>query len=272
MQYPKPGGIKSTHTTMSHETPKPLPLIEPSFHKNLKYLAEAVAYVDARQEDWGVDPRAIEITLPAEQDHLHNTFAAMLEADTERGAMLKNLFEFNIAQLQMQHEGISGCTLLKIDCAPDDTNPKSSRRATRTAEIIQDPSEPNIMVNGLLAITGGQTLRDDIAEGNGTGMRIHKGVFKDAPIYFFEKISPAVVDGKTTYRRCMYAATEQWASAPFNALSDRDIEMMKLLEIDLSAMHDSIPRMDRPRMIETIRLYAAFNAPIPSHPEKNTNL
>lgn len=257
---------------MSHETPKPLPLIEPSFHKDLTHLAEAAAYIDARQEDWEVDPAIVEIVLPAEQDQLRYNFAGMLEADTEKGNMLKNLFDFNVTQIQMQHEGISGCTLLKIDCAQDDTNPKSSRRATRTAEIIQDPNEPNIMIDGLLAITGSQTLRDDIADGNGTGTRIHKGIFGDTPIYFFEKIGPAVVDGKTTYRRCMYAATEQWVAAPFNALSDRDIDMVKLLEIDLSAMHDSIPRMDRPRMIETIRLYAAFNGPLPPHLEKSTNL
>lgn len=247
---------------MSHETPRPLPLIEPSFYKNPAHLAEAVAYIGARQKDWEVDPMAIEIVLPAQQDQLCHTFAAMLEADTEKGIILKSLFEFNVAQIRTQAERFSGCTLTQINYSQDNTDPEPSKRATRTAEIISEPDEPNIMIDGLLAISGSKILRDDIANGNGTGTRIHKGVFDETPIYFLEKISPVVVDGKTTYRRCMYAATEQWVAAPFNALSDSDIHLLKLLDIDISTMHDSIPRMNRSRMIEVIHLYAAFNAPL----------
>lgn len=255
---------------MSYETPKPLPLIEPSFRKNLEHLAEAVAYIDARQDDWLVDPRAVEITLPADQDQLCRGFAAMLEAVPKNSTMLRKLFELNIDQIQTQTERTSGCTLLHINCTQDGTDP-SSRITTRTAEIIADPNMPNIMIAGLLAITGSEILRDDIADGNGTGMRIHKGLFNETPIYFLEKVSPAVVDGKTTYRRCMYAATEQWVAAAFNALSDNDIHLLKLLEVDISAMHDSVPRMNRPRMAEVIRLYAAFNAPLPPKKSETPN-
>jgi hypothetical protein len=122
----------------------------------------------------------------------------------------------------------------------------------------------------LLISTGAVTLRDDIADGNTGGDRVYKGMLQGKPVYIAEKIRPHEQqnpDGttQTEYVRTAWAETEQTAHHSLNALSDNDQAVLSSLGVEqpiLGSAQDNIDnRMNRPRMAETINLYAATSVP-----------
>jgi hypothetical protein len=242
-------------------------------------ILAAQAYVEATAPKWVLEPAPVPVEEPADQAELLANFDSMVRAEPE-GERIARLFQGNLESMAQKAESddIGASKLhLKAGFPLGDTSRMSReeyrqhmRDGSSDEEYTNDPNQPNMMLSALLISTGAVTLRDDIADGNTGGDRVYKGMLKGKPVYIAEKIRPREQqnpDGttQTEYVRTAWAETEQTAHHSLNALSDNDQAVLSSLGVEqpiLGSAQDNIDnRMNRPRMAETINLYAATSVP-----------
>jgi len=228
-------------------------------------LGKAIQYASMLEVLGETDIQRIEVMGPDDHELLQKTFIEMLGRE-EDGRRLLSSLSFNALQIRvMQQEQGENFASLRINTdATDEGRGYSSewKCMCETEELIDNPNQPNILFAGLQAITGAVILRDDIADSNGTGIRLYKGVFAENPVYFLERILPKVVYKKgketTTYCRFVEVGTEEWAEKWLGSLSDEDIELLKELNIPLP-VNNCAKQVNRSWMLDMIRFYVEAN-------------
>lgn len=269
--------------------------LENSFVKDAANIHEALNYIDEVEPKWVLEPTEVTVEQPQDQEQLLGNLDHMLSSQ-EGGDKLSAMLQGNLAAIRskIDAEGPGAAKLsLKagFNMGELDTSGMSKaeyhkhrRNGSTTEEYIDDPDQPNVMLTGLLLATGAENIRDDVAEGNGTGKRVYKGMLEGKPVYFTENILPRVVENEdgsksTILERSVWAETEQSARHSLNSLSETDADVLKSIGVEMpmigSSEYNQETYPNRSRMIETLRLYAAMNPmsenePVQPHTEQAT--
>lgn len=252
------------------------------FVKDEAAIQRAVEYVDRNESSWVLDPAGITVEQPDNQGELIHNLGHLLESKQDGDRLLSHLDE-NLSHIRAQlSENVSMASgRIKIkagfdlqsmdtkDLSRDEYN-KLLTESFADQETIEDVDQPNLMLSGLLEATGAKLLRDDLADGNGAGRRVYKGVFESKPIYFVENISTSThtnEDGTRTTRltRSVVTETEDMAQTTLDSLSENDVNVLRSIDVDLPMMGSSAYNPEtyptRSRMAETLRLYESMNQP-----------
>jgi hypothetical protein len=126
------------------------------------------------------------------------------------------------------------------------------------------------MLSGLLHATGAEVLRDDLADGNSIGQRVHKGMIEGRAVYIVETIVPCSVgegDGEVViFERKLTAETEPTVRDSLDELSEIDKYVLSTVGVSVPNRgaddYNVATYPSRSRMLGILRMCEAMN-PVP---------
>jgi hypothetical protein len=222
-------------------------------------LREALSYVEGHEQQWAIDPADIKVEQPENQQELLENLEHMLSSLEHGEEWVKNLHS-NLAGLKR----VAGAkrfagSAMYINYDKDDAG-------SMHGHLTDNPEEPNPMVEGLLMATGAKTIRDDIADGNPDGLKIHKGMYEDSPVYFVEhiqdwRITAGRLEG-TKYpnlSRGLSLYSEDEVRERLNYLSRKEAGILKAIGIETKPVTIDLwdeNHIDRPKLTGLIKQHA----------------
>lgn len=253
------------------------------FDKDKSLIQAALSYVEEASSMWALEPTEVVVVQPEDQDELIANLDSMLGSHRE-GGQLQRYLQGNLAVIRSKQSRarFSDRSVLNIKAGYDmknlrypGDNPTIEEYEVLGAdvcpdrEIVEDPDQTNIMVSGLLHATGANVIRDDLSE-DGSVVKIYKGMLERRPVYFEEAVIPRTVgryepegESRTVLDRSFHVITENMARFILNELSALDAEVLRSIGVEPPDMNSTDLNPDtylnRSRMIDTVRLYAAMN-------------
>lgn len=208
-------------------------------------VQRALAHLDELEArgDRIIDPAAVEVGQPTDQHELFDRRARELGEDPESGTA-------DVAGFYASLEALT--TVSETDEKDDEemdiiVMPLVDKEGTVNEKVLESVKE---------TVNAG-TLRDDEADGNEDGFRVHKGMVSGQPVFIVEELS-------TEFGSRVLAVGERSAREFLLELSEQDADILEMAGIephdeDIVGVDGSIvPATNRSSMRELLEQHAAL--------------
>lgn len=244
------------------------------FNQDPGAVRAAAEYIEAFEPTWVLDPTTVFVEQPRNQEVLVANLSILLLSCSD-GARLQDFLGGNMRAISAlaEHDNYGSAVLhISAGVPPDELRASKigvhelNASSLTSVEFIENADEQNMMLSGLLEVTGATVLRDDFADGNARGSRIYKGILSGQSVYLHEFIAPYDVECEgvtiTRLRRSVWTESETAVRYSLGGLSARENQLFNSMGVELPAASDYTIHpetyIDRTRIGVIVRLYTSM--------------